>query len=125
MIEAIKLRLNDRLGSAALTTRHPYIHKSWGLISPISGSGSVGILGLRTKDKGVCLFLLFISRQGACPKSRFPASGYNPHCISRTHISLEEIAKLEDVINKVILKNAAFWDVTPCGSCKNRRFIGT
>jgi hypothetical protein len=26
---------------------------------------------------------------------------------------------------KVILKNAVFWDVTPCGSCKNRRFGGT
>jgi hypothetical protein len=23
------------------------------------------------------------------------------------------------------LKNAVFWDVTPCGSCKNRRFGGT
>jgi hypothetical protein len=23
------------------------------------------------------------------------------------------------------LKNGAFWDVTPCGSCKNRRFGGT
>jgi hypothetical protein len=22
-------------------------------------------------------------------------------------------------------KNAIFWDVTPCGSCKNRRFGGT
>jgi hypothetical protein len=22
-------------------------------------------------------------------------------------------------------KNGAFWDVTPCGSCKNRRFGGT
>jgi hypothetical protein len=22
-------------------------------------------------------------------------------------------------------KNGIFWDVTPCGSCKNRRFIGT
>jgi hypothetical protein len=22
-------------------------------------------------------------------------------------------------------KNAVFWDVTPCGSCKNRRFGGT
>jgi hypothetical protein len=22
------------------------------------------------------------------------------------------------------LKNAVFWDVTPCGSCKNRRFGG-
>jgi hypothetical protein len=26
---------------------------------------------------------------------------------------------------KVKLKNGVFWDVTPCGSCKNRRFGGT
>jgi hypothetical protein len=24
-----------------------------------------------------------------------------------------------------IFKNGVFWDVTPCGSCKNRRFGGT
>jgi hypothetical protein len=24
----------------------------------------------------------------------------------------------------LILKNAVFWDVTPCGSCKNRRLRG-
>jgi hypothetical protein len=23
------------------------------------------------------------------------------------------------------MKNAVFWDVTPCGSCKNRRLGGT
>jgi hypothetical protein len=23
------------------------------------------------------------------------------------------------------MKNDIFWDVTPCGSCKNRRFGGT
>jgi hypothetical protein len=23
------------------------------------------------------------------------------------------------------MKNAVFWDDTPCGSCKNRHFIGT
>jgi hypothetical protein len=23
------------------------------------------------------------------------------------------------------MRNAVFWDVTPCGSCKNRRFGGT
>jgi hypothetical protein len=27
--------------------------------------------------------------------------------------------------NTLYMKNAAFWDVTPCGSCKNRRFGGT
>jgi hypothetical protein len=24
-----------------------------------------------------------------------------------------------------MVKNGVFWDVTPCGSCKNRRFVGT
>jgi hypothetical protein len=27
-----------------------------------------------------------------------------------------------DVFTKVTMKNGVFWDVTPCGSCKNRRF---
>jgi hypothetical protein len=27
--------------------------------------------------------------------------------------------------NKLIIKNGVFWDVTPCGSCKNLRFGGT
>jgi hypothetical protein len=29
-----------------------------------------------------------------------------------------------EVFMAVTLKNAVFWDVTPCGSCKNRRFGG-
>jgi hypothetical protein len=28
-------------------------------------------------------------------------------------------------MNMLLPKNAAFWDVTPCGSCKNRHFGGT
>jgi hypothetical protein len=30
-----------------------------------------------------------------------------------------------EVFTAVTVKNAVFWDVTPCGSCKNRRFRGT
>jgi hypothetical protein len=30
-----------------------------------------------------------------------------------------------EVFTAVTMKNAAFWDVAPCGSCKNRRFGGT
>jgi hypothetical protein len=30
-----------------------------------------------------------------------------------------------EVFTAVTMKNAVFWDVTPCGSCKNRRFEGT
>jgi hypothetical protein len=28
-------------------------------------------------------------------------------------------------LNKFSIKNGVFWDVTPCGSYKNRRFGGT
>jgi hypothetical protein len=24
----------------------------------------------------------------------------------------------------VTMKNVVFWDVSPCGSCRNRRFVG-
>jgi hypothetical protein len=30
-----------------------------------------------------------------------------------------------EVFTSVTMKNAIFWDVTPCGSCKNQRFGGT
>jgi hypothetical protein len=30
-----------------------------------------------------------------------------------------------EVITVVAMKNGVFWDVTPCGSCKNRRSGGT
>jgi hypothetical protein len=30
-----------------------------------------------------------------------------------------------EVFTAVTMKNGVVWDVTPCGSCKNRRFGGT
>jgi hypothetical protein len=30
-----------------------------------------------------------------------------------------------EVFTAVTMKNGVFWGVTPCGSCKNRRFGGT
>jgi hypothetical protein len=30
-----------------------------------------------------------------------------------------------EVFTAVTMKNGVFWDVTPCGSCTNRRFGGT
>jgi hypothetical protein len=50
-----KTEINDRGGSASLTTRHPSIRKSCHYISPISGGRSVGIFRLRTKGHEVCL----------------------------------------------------------------------
>jgi hypothetical protein len=30
-----------------------------------------------------------------------------------------------EVFAALTMKNGVFWDVTPCGSCKNRRYGGT
>jgi hypothetical protein len=30
-----------------------------------------------------------------------------------------------EVFTAVTMKNGGFWDVTPCGSCNDRRFGGT
>jgi hypothetical protein len=38
--------------------------------------------------------------------------------------SINERARFE-VFTVVTMKNGVFWDVKPCGSCKNRRFGGT
>jgi hypothetical protein len=35
----------------------------------------------------------------------------------------KELVEFE-VFTAVTMKNGVFWDVTPCGSCKNRRFGG-
>jgi hypothetical protein len=35
-----------------------------------------------------------------------------------------EDVRFEFFTAAVTMKNAVFWDVTPCGSCKNRRFFG-
>jgi hypothetical protein len=49
--------INGRGTSAALTTRHLSIHKSWHKNSPTNGGRSVGIFRLWTKSHGVCLFV--------------------------------------------------------------------
>jgi hypothetical protein len=38
--------------------------------------------------------------------------------LGTTHVRFE-------VFTAVTMKNGVFWDVTPCGSCKNLRFEGT
>jgi hypothetical protein len=37
----------------------------------------------------------------------------------------EPMRKFIAPVEEVIMKNGVFWDVTPCGSCKNRSFKGT
>jgi predicted lipoprotein len=40
-------------------------------------------------------------------------------------IRKENLVYKIEVLKAVTMKNYVFWDVTPCGSCKNRRFGGT
>jgi hypothetical protein len=49
------------------------------------------------------------------------------HLISFAHIydSYSSLISLWVPSSISSLKNGVFWDVTPCGSCKNRRFRGT
>jgi hypothetical protein len=44
-----------------------------------------------------------------------------PNASSRT-VALGFTQRLTEISNR---KNGVFWDVTPCGYCKNRRFGGT
>jgi hypothetical protein len=44
-------------------------------------------------------------------------------CISKMYSNVI-LARFE-VFMAVTMKNSVFWDVMPCGSCKNRRFRGT
>jgi hypothetical protein len=39
--------------------------------------------------------------------------------------TLRRNTKAFDVFTAVTMKNGVFWDVTPCGSCKNRHFGGS
>jgi hypothetical protein len=40
-------------------------------------------------------------------------------------VKKESINVRFEVFTAVTMKNGIFWVVTPCGSCKNRRFGGT
>jgi hypothetical protein len=44
-----------------------------------------------------------------------------PLAVSKATVFLVRL----EVFTAVAMKNAVFWDVTPCGSYKNRRFEGT
>jgi hypothetical protein len=46
------------------------------------------------------------------------------HFSSLVYVTKEIVVRFE-VFTAVTVKNGVFWDVTPCGSCKNRRFAGT
>jgi hypothetical protein len=65
--------------------------------------------------------------------TRTTSRHYNPegsvvHCYrrgySKSYKQYRNCVRFED-LTAVTMKNGVFWDVTPCGSCENRRFGGT
>jgi hypothetical protein len=40
-------------------------------------------------------------------------------------VSFIRVTRLGELRTTLAVKNGVFWDVTPCGSCKNRYFGGT
>jgi hypothetical protein len=46
-------------------------------------------------------------------------------CCGRQEMLKESLVVRFEVFTAVTMKNGVFWDITPCGYCKNRRFGGT
>jgi hypothetical protein len=51
-------------------------------------------------------------------------TSYDLQCDVASGMADETLLRCE-VFTAVTMKNVIFWDVTPCGSCKDRRFEGT
>jgi hypothetical protein len=69
-----------------------------------------GVVSQWLEGKSVLLFGLGVCRR--VPRYCHSFQGLDQFCLSATIILR-------------IVKNGVFWDVTPCGSCNNRRFRGT
>jgi hypothetical protein len=52
------------------------------------------------------------------------AKKFDVKCILASRTFTLFVVRFE-VFTAVAMRNAVFWDVTPCGSCKNRRLGGT
>jgi hypothetical protein len=48
----------------------------------------------------------------------------NKHEVSRNKQRETGQSIRAPTVNSISVKNCVFWDITPCGSCKNRRFGG-
>jgi hypothetical protein len=47
------------------------------------------------------------------------------HFIACLFVNIHHTSDVYTLAKAVTMKNGVFWDVTPCGSCKNRRLGGT
>jgi hypothetical protein len=67
--------------------------------------------------------LLYLERTEL--KKVYLYSGEILHYALELPLNEEEKYVRYEVITAVTMKNCVFWDVAPCGSCKNRRCGGT
>jgi hypothetical protein len=55
----------------------------------------------------------------------FTAFSVSALCIVGEDTWTESVIVIFEVFTAVIMKNGVSWNVTPCGTCKSRRFGGT
>jgi hypothetical protein len=70
---------------------------------------------------GIATIRYWLSQKNTSVNRRRFSSGHNVIVNITNHTSDVTF----EVFTAVTMKNGIFWDVTPCGSCRNRRFGGT
>jgi hypothetical protein len=102
----------DMTKAFSTLNRHPF--KTTGLTIEAALSALIVFIFLRFQTN------TFTHRE-QFPSLHRMVSLHQPHAECVPFHTAESLAA-EDICNFQILKNSVFWDVTPCGSCKNRRF---
>jgi hypothetical protein len=93
--------------------------QSWYMVAAVSPSCVHSI----SNFSGTSLWPRFSVSHTA--NSQFPCYyGDDCHCTRHSHILITLISARFQVFTTLTIKNAVFWDDTPCGSCKGRRFVG-
>jgi hypothetical protein len=80
------------------------------VVTELKESGN-GVMVSASKEEGKGTQLL-----GPLGPQRF-----EPPYVSMSSLPIEEHYVRFEVFMALTMKNGVFWDVTPCGSCKNRR----
>jgi hypothetical protein len=93
-----------------------------GLVAHFTTCSSLGIWFWKRDYGDSILMLVFIPRYMGAKHFRDAGSGKRRQNILFIYI-LHNVRF--EVFMAVTMKNVAFWDVTPCGSCKNRCSGGT
>jgi hypothetical protein len=67
-----------------------------------------------------------VAQYGSCKNRCFEGTQRLHHHGEKNRWTRNKVSRAKfEVFTAVTMKNSILWDVTPCGSCKNRRFGGT